>query len=51
LNFKAYVYRIDIEQNILYVTDKDSEELKSKSLIAKDRHRINPEHTMDSPLT
>jgi tRNA-specific 2-thiouridylase len=25
--------------------------LKSKSLIAKDRHRINPEHTMDSPLT
>ena len=43
LNFKAYVYRIDIENNILYVTDKDAEELKTKTLIAKDWHRICPE--------
>jgi tRNA-specific 2-thiouridylase len=42
LNFKAYVYRIDIEQNILYVTDKDSEALQTKTLIAKDWHRISP---------
>lgn len=42
LNFKAYVYRIDIENNILYVTDKDAEELKTKSLVAKDWHWINP---------
>jgi tRNA-specific 2-thiouridylase len=40
LNFKAYVYRIDIEHNILYVTDKDNEELKSKTLIARDWHWI-----------
>lgn len=50
LNFKAYVYRIDIENNILYVTDKDSEELKTNSLIAQDRHWINPEHHKVSPL-
>ena len=43
LNFKAYVYRIDIENNILYVTDKDAEELKSKTLIAKNWHWIFPE--------
>ena len=43
LNFKAYVYRIDIENNILYVTDKDAEELKSKNLIAKNWHWICPE--------
>ena len=42
LNFKAYVYRIDIENNILYVTDKDAEELNSKTLIAKDWHWICP---------
>lgn len=42
LNFKAYVYRIDIENNILYVTDKDSEELKTKTLIAKNWHWICP---------
>ena len=40
LNFKAYVYRIDIENNILYVTDKDAEELKAKSLIVKNWHWI-----------
>ena len=42
LNFKAYVYRIDIENNILYVTDKDAEELKAKTLIAKNWHWICP---------
>ena len=42
LNFKAYVYRIDIENNILYVTDKDAEELKTKTLIAKNWHWICP---------
>ena len=43
LNFKAYVYRIDIENNILYVTDKDAEELKTKTLIAKNWHWIYPD--------
>ena len=43
LNFKAYVYRIDIENNILYVTDKDAKELKTKTLIAKNWHWIFPE--------
>ena len=43
LNFKAYVYRIDIENNLLYVTDKDGDELKSKQLVAKDWHWIIPE--------
>jgi len=42
LNFKAYVYRIDIENNILYVTDKDAEELKTKTLVAKNWHWICP---------
>ena len=40
LNFKAYVYRIDIDNNVLYVTDKDAEELKTKTLIAKNWHWI-----------
>ncbi len=43
LNFKAYVYRIDIDNNILYVTDKDAEELKTKTLIAKNWHWICPD--------
>lgn len=43
LNFKAYVYRIDIEHNLLYVTDKDNEELQSNNLIAQDWHWIIPE--------
>ena len=43
LNFKAYVYRIDIENNILYVTDKDAEELNTKTLIAKNWHWICPD--------
>jgi tRNA-specific 2-thiouridylase len=38
------VYRIDIANNLLYVTDKDSEHLKTKTLIAKDCHWINPEY-------
>jgi tRNA-specific 2-thiouridylase len=41
LNFKAYIYRIDIKHNLLYVTDKDSEKLQTKTLIAKNWHRIN----------
>ena len=28
LNFKAYVYRIDIENNIVYVCDKEAKELQ-----------------------
>lgn len=40
LNFKAYVYRIDIEENVVYVGDRDIEELNSTSLIVKDWHRI-----------
>ena len=48
LNFKAYVYRIDIENNILYVTDKDADELKTKTLIAKNWHWICPD--MESEL-
>ena len=47
LNFKAYVYRIDIEHNLLYVTDKDNEELSSIELIAKDWHWIIPEYKED----
>ena len=43
LNFKAYVYRIDIKNNVLYVTDKDAEELKTKTLIAKNWHWICPD--------
>jgi tRNA-specific 2-thiouridylase len=45
------VYRIDIEHNILYVTDKDNEQLQTKTLIAKNWHRINPKHMlqMSSP--
>lgn len=47
LNFKAYVYRIDIKNNILYVTDKDAEELMSKELIANNWHWINPNKWQD----
>lgn len=41
LNFKAYVYRIDIKNNILYVTDKNAEELQTKELVAINRHWID----------
>jgi tRNA-specific 2-thiouridylase len=43
LHFKAYVARIDVARNILYVTDKDHRTLTSQTLIAKNWHRINPE--------
>lgn len=39
------MYRIDIANNILYVTDKDSEHLKTKTLIAKDWRWINSEYS------
>jgi tRNA-specific 2-thiouridylase len=39
------VYHIDIEHNLLYVIDKDGEQLKAKTLIAKDRHRITPTYS------
>ncbi|MBR4567659.1 hypothetical protein IKO18_04515 [bacterium] len=44
LNFKAYVYRIDIENNIVYVCDKEADELYSENLIVKDWHWINEEY-------
>lgn len=40
LNFKAYVYRIDIENNIVYVGDRDIEELQTSSIVVKDWHWI-----------
>jgi tRNA U34 2-thiouridine synthase MnmA/TrmU len=43
LNFKAYVYRIDIENNIVYVCDKDAEELYSQEIVVKDRTWIAEE--------
>ena len=46
LNFKAYVYRIDIEHNIVYVGDRDIEELQSSSVIVKDWHWIAEEYTV-----
>ena len=51
LNFKAYVYRIDIENNILYVTDKDSSALKTHGLIAKDWHWIDPQSAKQFPAS
>lgn len=44
LNFKAYVYRIDVENNIVYVWDKDIEELQTKQIVVKDWHRIAEEY-------
>ena len=35
LNFKAYVYRIDIENNIVYVCDKEAEELQTEEIIGE----------------
>ena len=51
LNFKAYVYRIDIENNIVYVCDKEADELYSENLIVKDWHWINEEYETWSLLT
>ncbi|MEI6426655.1 MAG: tRNA 2-thiouridine(34) synthase MnmA [Candidatus Absconditabacteria bacterium] len=50
LNFKAYVYRIDVENNIVYVGDKDIEELQTKQIIVKDWHRIAEEYLIGSQL-
>ncbi len=41
------MYRIDIENNILYVTNKDAEELKTKTLIAKNWHWVCPDMEND----
>ncbi len=50
LNFKAYVYRIDVENNIVYVWDKDIEELQTKQIIVKDWHRIAEEYPVGTQL-
>lgn len=44
LNFKAYVYRIDIENNIVYVCEKEAEELQSKTILVKNWHWIAEEY-------
>ena len=51
LNFKAYVYRIDIENNIVYVCDKDSEELLSQDILVKDWTWIAEEYQENVALT
>ena len=50
LNFKAYVYRIDVENNVVYVWDKDIEELQTKQIIVKDWHRIAEEYPVWTQL-
>ena len=44
LNFKAYVYRIDIEKNIVYVCDKEAEELQTQEILVKNWHWIAEEY-------
>ena len=51
LNFKAYVYRIDIENNIVYVCDKEAEELQTQEILVKDWHWIAEEYSEWSSLT
>jgi len=51
LNFKAYVYRIDIENNIVFVCDKEDDELFSKELFVKDWHWIADEFKKKTLLT
>jgi tRNA U34 2-thiouridine synthase MnmA/TrmU len=51
LNFKAYVYRIDIENNIVYVCDKDADELFSQDIIVKDWSWIAEEYKEGDVLT
>ena len=51
LNFKAYVYRIDVENNIVYVWDKDIEELQTKQIIVKDWHWIAEQYPVWSVLS
>lgn len=43
LNFKAYVYRIDIEHNIVYVGDREIQELNSDRISVKNWHWIAEE--------
>ena len=51
LNFKAYVYRIDIENNIVYVCDKEAEELQTQEILVKDWHWIAEEAEIGQDLT
>ena len=51
LNFKAYVYCIDIEHNIVYVCDKDAEELLSQDILVKDWTWIAEEYEENVALT
>ena len=51
LNFKAYVYRIDIAENTVYVCDKDAEQLQSRECLLKDWHWIAEEYPVWSQLS
>lgn len=51
LNFKAYVYRIDIENNIVYVCDKEAAELQTQEIVVKDWYWIAEEYPEWSLLT
>lgn len=51
LNFKAYVYRIDVKENIVYVSEREAEELYSDELMLKDWHWIWKSYSNDAPLT
>lgn len=51
LNFKAYVYRIDIAQNIVYVCDKEADELQTQEIWVKDRHWIAEEYQEGAHLS
>lgn len=51
LNFKAYVYRIDIKNNIVYVCDKEAEELQTQEIVVKDWHWIGEEAEIGQSLT
>lgn len=51
LNFKAYVYRIDVEKNIVYVCDKEADELQTQKFLVKDRHWIAEEKEVGTELT
>lgn len=51
LNFKAYVYKIDIENNTVYVGDREIPELNSSTIKVKNRHRIWEEKSVWTRLT
>ena len=51
LNFKAYVYRIDVKENIVYVCDKDADELQTQEITVKDWHRIGEAYPEGEKLT